>query len=69
MPPPRHCFGREDAVSQAVAGVLAKPAAPLAILGPAGVGKTTVAVTAPHDPRVRPELEGARGRSVTVSGP
>jgi tetratricopeptide (TPR) repeat protein len=52
LPPPRHCFGREDAVSQVVAAVLAKPAAPLAILGPPGVGKTTVAVTALHDPRV-----------------
>jgi len=52
LPPPRHCFGREDAVPQTVAAVLAKPAAPLAILGPPGVGKTTVAVTALHDPRV-----------------
>jgi tetratricopeptide (TPR) repeat protein len=52
LPPPRYCFGREDAVTQAVAAVLAKPAAPLAILGPPGVGKTTVAVTALHDPRV-----------------
>jgi tetratricopeptide (TPR) repeat protein len=52
LPPPRHCFGREDAVLEAVTAVLAKPAAPLAILGPPGVGKTTVAVTALHDPRV-----------------
>ncbi len=52
LPPPRYCFGREDAVAQAVAAVLAKPAAPLAILGPPGVGKTTVAVTALHGPRV-----------------
>jgi tetratricopeptide (TPR) repeat protein len=49
LPPPRHCFGREDAVPQVVAAVLARPAVPLAILGPPGVGKTTVAVTALHD--------------------
>jgi hypothetical protein len=39
-------------VVQAVAAVLARPPAPLAVLGPPGVGKTTVAVTALHDPRV-----------------
>ena len=52
LPAPRHCFGREDAVAEVVAAVLAKPAAPLAILGPPGVGKTTVAVTALHDAQV-----------------
>jgi tetratricopeptide (TPR) repeat protein len=52
LPPLRYCFGREDAVQQAVAAVVAKPALPLAILGPPGVGKTTVAVAALHDPRV-----------------
>jgi tetratricopeptide (TPR) repeat protein len=52
LPPPRHCFGREEAVAQALAAILAKPAAPLAILGPPGVGKTTVALAALHEPRV-----------------
>ena len=52
LPPPRNCFGREEAVAQVVAAILAKPPAPVAILGPPGVGKTTVAVTALHEPRV-----------------
>jgi tetratricopeptide (TPR) repeat protein len=76
LPPPRHCFGREDAVPQAVAAVLARPAAPLAILGPPGVGKTTVAVTALHDPgvvkryrsrRFFVRADGVRGRDALVA--
>jgi hypothetical protein len=76
LPPPRHCFGREDAVPHAVAAVLAKPAAPLAILGPSGVGKTTVAVTALHSPRVVRRFrsrrffvraDGASGRDARVA--
>jgi tetratricopeptide (TPR) repeat protein len=76
LPPPRYCFGRDEAVQQTVAAVLAKPPVPLAILGSQGVGKTTVAVTALHDPRVVKRFrarrffvrcDGAGGRDALVA--
>jgi hypothetical protein len=52
LPPPPRCFGREVVVEDLVSTLLADPPPPTPVLGPAGVGKTTVCLTALHDPRV-----------------
>jgi tetratricopeptide (TPR) repeat protein len=46
------CFGRDAIIEELVATVLAKPPSPIPVLGPPGVGKTTVTVALLHDRRV-----------------
>jgi len=52
LPVASRCFGRDDEVEALVAAVCAVPPRPAAVLGPPGVGKTTVTVAALHAPRV-----------------
>ncbi len=49
-PKPPRCIGREQEVETLVAALLARE--PAAVLGPAGIGKSTVCLQALHDPRV-----------------
>ena len=50
-PPPRACFGRGKLVEEIVG--LAECLAPIALIGPEGIGKTTIALTVLHDDRIR----------------
>jgi tetratricopeptide (TPR) repeat protein len=52
LPPPPRCFGREVIVEDVVTTLLAEPPPPTPVLGPAGVGKSTVCLTALYDQRV-----------------
>jgi hypothetical protein len=52
LPPPPRCFGRDTVVEDLVASLLAEPPPPTPVLGPAGVGKSTVCLAALHEPRV-----------------
>jgi len=52
LPNPGHCFGREREVEEVVAALVADRPQPLPILGGPGMGKTTIALKALHDPRV-----------------
>jgi tetratricopeptide (TPR) repeat protein len=52
LPPLPRCFGRDDEVETLVAALCADPTRPIPILGPGGVGKTTVTLAAFHDRRV-----------------
>ncbi len=46
------CFGRDDLIEELVTALLSKPLLPALILGPPGVGKTNLALTALHHERV-----------------
>jgi len=59
LPPVPHCFGRAAEVETLVAALCAESPRPVPVLGPGGVGKTTVALAALHDCRVL-ERFGAR---------
>jgi tetratricopeptide (TPR) repeat protein len=48
---PTHCFGRASFIEQVVQSILLTPPRPIPLTGPAGVGKSTVALAAIHDPR------------------
>jgi hypothetical protein len=50
-PPPRACFGREELIENIVG--LAKDLTPIALIGAGGIGKTSIALTALHDDRVK----------------
>ena len=50
-PPPRACFGREELIEEAVE--LAKNLEPVALVGPAGIGKTSIALAVLHDNRIK----------------
>ena len=50
-PPPRACFGRDELVESIVS--LAENLDPVALIGPGGIGKTSVALTALHHGRVK----------------
>ncbi|KAJ6547376.1 hypothetical protein B0H19DRAFT_1165293 [Mycena capillaripes] len=49
---PRNCFGREGSVDVVVATLIAPTPGRVAILGAAGIGKTSVASMALYDPRI-----------------
>ncbi len=59
LPPAPICFGRDAEVEDVVATLLADRPEPLSILGPAGIGKSTITLVALNDPRVA-ERYGAR---------
>jgi tetratricopeptide (TPR) repeat protein len=52
LPARPRCFGREDDLKAMVAELLADQPRPIPILGAAGIGKSTLALTAMHDEQV-----------------
>ena len=53
LPPPlpRVCFGRDELIEEIVG--LAENRTPIALIGPGGIGKTSVALTVLHDDRIK----------------
>ena len=49
-PPPRACFGRDELIEKIVG--LAEDFTPIALIGPGGIGKTSIALTVLHDDRI-----------------
>jgi tetratricopeptide (TPR) repeat protein len=60
LPVAPRCFGRDEQVEALLAALCAIPPRPAAVLGPPGVGKTTVTLVALHDPRVAARFAGRR---------
>ncbi|KAG8942452.1 hypothetical protein FRC03_003187 [Tulasnella sp. 419] len=52
MPPDSRIFGRQEYSEKAVKLLLSAPGAKIVILGPGGMGKTSVALKVIHDPRL-----------------
>jgi tetratricopeptide (TPR) repeat protein len=52
LPPAPRCFGREREVADLVNTLLANNPPPAPILGPAGIGKSTITLAALHDTKV-----------------
>jgi tetratricopeptide (TPR) repeat protein len=52
LPPLPRCFGRKDEVEALVSTLCAEPPQPVPVLGPGGIGKSTVTLAALHDRRV-----------------
>ena len=50
-PPPRACFGRDELIEKIVG--LAQDLTPIALIGPGGIGKTSIALTALHNDQIR----------------
>jgi len=59
VPAPGPCFGRDVLISDLEAALLGQAAPRVSILGPAGIGKTTVSLAALHRPAVV-ERHGSR---------
>jgi tetratricopeptide (TPR) repeat protein len=60
LPPPSWCFGREAIVSDLVQALCAERPMRTVVLGPPGVGKSTVCLAAVHHPRVATRFGGRR---------
>jgi tetratricopeptide (TPR) repeat protein len=52
LPPRPRCLGRETHVAQVVAAICDRPSRPVCVLGPPGIGKTTIVRTALHEREV-----------------
>ena len=52
LPPAPRCFGRERKWEDLVTALPAEDPQPIPILGPPGIGKTTISLAALHDPHV-----------------
>ena len=50
-PPPRACFGRDELIEKIVD--LAEQLTPFALIGPGGIGKTSIALTVLHHDRIK----------------
>ena len=50
-PPPRACFGRDELIEKII--VLARNLTPIALIGPGGIGKTSIALTVLHHDRIK----------------
>jgi predicted ATPase len=48
---PRACFGRDELIEKIVG--LAENLTPVALIGPGGIGKTSIALTVLHDDRIK----------------
>ena len=53
-PPPRACFGREELVEKIIG--LATTRTPVALIGPGGIGKTSIALTVLHNDRIKQQF-------------
>ena len=49
--PPRACFGRDELIERIVG--LASKLSPIVLIGPGGIGKTSIALTVLHDARIK----------------
>lgn len=67
LPPPPRCFGREAEVEDLVGTLCAGSPPPTPVLGPPGIGKSTITLAALHHPRVA-ERFGARRYFVRCEG-
>ncbi|HSK75940.1 MAG TPA: SIR2 family protein [Thermoanaerobaculia bacterium] len=67
LPPLPRCFGRTEQVEDLVATLCTDPPPPTPILGPPGIGKSTITLAALHDRRVI-EKYGARRYFVRCDG-
>src|SRR5262249_51943343 len=76
LPVAPRCFGRDDEVRDLVDSLCADPPSPVPILGPAGAGKSTIALNALHDPptiarfgppRLFVRCDGALGREALAA--
>jgi tetratricopeptide (TPR) repeat protein len=50
-PPPKHCFGRDDLIEEVIG--LAEGLEPVALIGPGGIGKTSIALKVLHHNRIK----------------
>ena len=57
-PPPRDCFGRNELIDKIVS--LAEHSTPIALIGPGGIGKTSVALAVLHHDRIMKRFGGNR---------
>ncbi len=77
LPAAPRCFGRDEEITDLVANLLAEKPLPAPILGPPGIGKSTLTLAAMHDPRVSNRYgerrwfircDGLRSRSELAAG-
>jgi tetratricopeptide (TPR) repeat protein len=61
LPAKPRCIGRDAEVEALVAAFLAEPPLPVPVLGPPGIGKSTAALAALHDPGVAAKFGARRG--------
>ncbi|HVS41316.1 MAG TPA: toll/interleukin-1 receptor domain-containing protein [Candidatus Dormibacteraeota bacterium] len=60
LPGRGRCIGRDDLVRRLVATVLSKLPSPVPVLGPPGVGKSTLTIAMLHDPRIARRFRARR---------
>jgi tetratricopeptide (TPR) repeat protein len=68
LPPRPRCLGRETHIAQVVAAACDRPPRPVCVLGPPGIGKTTIVRAALHEPAVAGRF-GPRRYLIRCGGP